>query len=129
MTLHELAIKHNIKNCFIYGAIEESIMEQMASENGYERQTTFTNDLSLAEWSGGAKAVKSTYNAVKKAWLRNVKYFTEFVMCLNYKAWVWADRDNQEYAELYTDLYYKARDLALKTYKGKDAEYFWSVTD
>lgn len=129
MTLQEFITKYNIKNVFIYGAMEERIMEEMASENGYTRKTTFTNDLSIAEWCDGAKGVKDTFNRVVKSWISNVEYFTEFVMCLNYKAWVWAKRGNDMYAQLYSELYYKAKDLGFDKYKGADAEYFWRTLD
>ena len=113
-----------------YGAKEEKIFEAMASENGYERKTTFFSDLSIAECYG-LDSIKDTYNRVVKEWLSDVKYFAEFVISLNWKSWEWAERegDESELGALYAELYYKANDLAWETYKDEDASYYFSVTD
>lgn len=114
----------------IYGAKEEKVFEAIAGENGYERITTFFSDLSIAEWYGN-ESVKDTYNRVVKEWLSNVKYFTEFVLSLNWKSWEWYEREGEdsELGKLYSDLYYKADALALEKYKDKDAEYYFNTTD
>lgn len=117
-------------NIFAYAAREEQMFEIMAEENGYERKTTFFSDLSIAECYG-EKEIKDTYNRVVKSWLNNVEFFAEFVISLNWKSWEWAEREGatSKFGKLYADLYYKAHNLALDKYKGKDAEYYFKVTD
>ncbi len=120
---------------FSYAAAEERLFEKLASETGYSRQTTFYSDLSIAEWYG-KKSVKETYDAICKSWINDYVYFTEFVICLNYKAWEHSDRcNNVELSELYSELYYNAEDLFFEHYKGDDPKnvearkYFYETTD
>lgn len=130
-------------NVFQFSAVNEMIIENIFNENGYTKRSTFFGDLSIAEWYGKS-AIKDTYNNVRKSWIKDVKMFTEFVMCLNHKCWQYyeyatsgtnklpkeiAKLPLMEYSRLYEDLYYKARDLALRTYKDEDLAYFYETTD
>ena len=45
-------------------------------ENGYELQTTFWNDFSIAD-RFGLSAVQDTFNRAFKEWKENYKYLTE----------------------------------------------------
>ena len=72
-------------NIMTYARHCEMQWEQMMLDmSGYKRITTFYADLSIAE-AFGIKQVRSTYNDVFNAWGKNVKYITEFVLCLNHK--------------------------------------------
>lgn len=121
-------------NVFNYAASEEKHFEELVSMAGYNRLTTFYSDLSVAEWYD-KKSVKETYKNVCKNWIDDYRYFTEFVVCLNYKAWEHADRGNTELSEFYSELYYNARDLFYDYYKGDDPksvearDYFFRITD
>lgn len=117
-----------IGNIMCYASREEQVFEANARENGYKRQTTFFHDLSIAECCG-IKSIKDTYKRVVESWLDDVRYFAEFVLALNWKSWEWNGRGDTELAELYSNLYYKANKLALKTYEGDDATYYFNVTD
>ena len=96
---------------------------------GYEPKTTYYEDLSIAEMFGGANAIKDTYNRVMKT-IKSMGtvYLTEFVMALNWKCWRWYGH-NDTLGMLYHDLYYKARDYALKNLKGNELSYFLNTTD
>lgn len=50
-------------------------------------------------------------------------------MALNIKIWELYERNNETLARVYSDLYYKARDIAFETFKGDDLKYFISTTD
>jgi hypothetical protein len=115
-------------NIFAYAASEEKMFENIMRENGYERKTTFYSDLSIAEVYGKS-AIVDTYNRVVDSWGNNRVYFTEFVMCLNYKSWEFDAKGNTELTELYVDLYYKADEIARNTFKGEDLEYYYNTTD
>lgn len=117
-------------NVFQYAAIEERVFEQNAKNVGYERKTTFYSDLSIAECYG-IKSIKDTYNRVVKQWLDNHEYFTEFIMCLNWKSWEMYDRKNFDLSKLYADLFEKARNKAYKHYKNNKEvlEYMFNVLD
>ena len=114
-----------------YGAkIEASFEKYLKEMSGYKRFTTFASDLAIAECYG-ADALKDTYNRVVNEWLGDVKYFTEFVMALNIACWRWYEWEGggSELGQLYSDLYYKARNLALETYKGVELMYYLDTTD
>ena len=127
--VQEFAVSNGITNVFHYAAAEEKcVFERQAAEFGYTRKTTFFSDLSIAEWFG-ANSVRETYKSVVDAWLHDVVYFTEFVMCLNWKIWEWHARGNDELGGLYDELWKKADALACETYKGEDADYYYRTTD
>lgn len=123
-------------NIFVYAAREERMFENILEENGmgYKRITTFYSDLSIAEVYG-ANSIKDTFKRVCKHWIGDYKYFTEFVLCLNYKSWEWHSRGNEGLMELYSKLYYQARDKFYDYYgeSGKNDEealhYYFEVTD
>ena len=117
-------------NIFDYVAHEEQIFRQMAAQVGYAPFTTFYADLSIAECYG-ASGITDTFERVSKEWLSNYKYWTEFTLCLNWKSWEMADRNNVELGSLYADLYYKARDMFYDKYEGNNeaTSYFFEVTD
>jgi len=126
--VQELAVKNGITNVFQYAAEEHCVFERQAAECGYERKTTFFSDLSIAEWYG-ADSIRDTYKNVIGSWVKNVVYFTEFVMCLNWKIWEWNARGNDELALVYDELWRKADELACNTYKDEDADYYYRTTD
>lgn len=129
--VQEYAVNHKIGNVFHYAAAEEKcVFECQAAETGYKRISTFFSDLSIAEWMGIA-SVKDTYNNVVKSWLNDYKMFTEFVICLNWKSWEWAGRGYDELGQLYSDLYYQARDKFYEHYDGNQTacDYFFQMTD
>lgn len=74
-------------NVFQAAMMSEQYFENVMAESGYERFTTFSSDLTIAELMGGQKAIEETFNRVVKEWKDDVKYFTEFAMALNIKAW------------------------------------------
>lgn len=136
-------------NVFTYSANEERFWEvNFLNEIGYQRKTTFYADLSIAEWTSGLQGVRDTYKNVLKSWRGNIKYLTEFVMCLNHKSWEFAndgymsrqtklpsvvnDEIREKWVELYRDLYYQAFETDIpQMFKGKteDLDYFYSTLD
>ena len=94
---------------------------------GYEQQTTFFEDFSIAD-NFGAYAIKDTYNRAFKAWKKDYIYLTELVMVLNWKIWQWNGK-NDEYAKLYNDLWEKADAYACDNLKGEELAHFYRTTD
>jgi hypothetical protein len=97
---------------------------------------TFASDFAIADWCG-ADDVRDTYERVKQSWLGDYKVFTEVVIALNMLSWAnsalrkqgFEDRD--EFVQLYSELYYKAKDDFYAKY-GNDREacdYFFEMTD
>ena len=95
---------------------------------GYTQKTTFWQDFSIAD-AFGISAIKNTYNRAFKEWKTNITYITEFVMVLNWKCWYWYEKGNETYSQVYSDLFYKARDWCLDNLKGEDLQYFLRTTD
>lgn len=116
-------------NVFQQAMMSEKYFEGIMAQSGYERFTTFSSDLTIAEIMEGEKGIKETFNRINKEWKDDVKYYTEFVMALNIKIWELYERGNETLARVYSDLYYKARDFALDTFKGDDLRYFIRTTD
>lgn len=116
-------------NVFQAAMMSEKYFENVMAQNGYKRLTTFSSDLTIAEFMEGEKGIKETFNRVVKDWKGFVKYFTEFVMSLNIKGWEHYEEGNESLSSLYSSLYYKTRDIALDTFKGDDLSYFIQTTD
>ena len=114
-------------NVLEYAHRNEVMFENQCNEIGYKRQTTFYSDLSIAEFYD-IGAVKDTYKRVVNSWLTDVEYFTEFVMCLNWKIHQHCQK-NPALARAYNDLWVEADKLAYNTYKGEDLEYYLRTTD
>lgn len=95
--------------------------------NGYETQTTFWEDFSIADVFG-ANAVKDTYNRAFKGWKDNYIYLTELVMVLNWKVWQHYE-NNEPLARVYQELWQEADYYACNNLEGEEAEYFFRVTD
>ena len=93
----------------------------------YETKTTFWEDFSIAEVFG-IDAVKDTYDRAFAEWKNNTVYLTELVMVLNWKIWVWYEKD-EPLARVYNDLWEKTDAYAMDNLKGKDLTYFLTTTD
>lgn len=99
----------------------------MVLPNGYELQSTFNMDFSIAD-KFGEKAVKDTYKRAFKEWKNNYVYLTELVIVLNWKIWEYYET-NPALAEVYNDLWEKADAYACEHLKGEEASFFYRVTD
>lgn len=89
--------------------------------------TTFHQDFQIAE-AFGSNAIKDTYKRAFKEWKHHFQYLTDLVMVLNHRCWMWYNK-NDEYCQLYSDLFYKAQDYAIEHLKGEELQYYLEVTD
>lgn len=90
--------------------------------------TTFNMDFQIAE-AFGENAIRDTYKRAKAEWKNDCGYFTELVVVLNERCWMWHSKGNEKLSSLYSELYYDANDYALDNYKGEEAQHFLDVTD
>ena len=60
--------------------------KEFMQENGYELQTTFWEDFSIADRFGLA-AVLDTFNRAFREWKGDYKFLTELTLVLNHKIW------------------------------------------
>lgn len=90
-------------------------------------KTTFFTDFTFAEmfWE---KAIRETYQRCLKERSNDVRYFTEFVVALNWKIWEWYEKD-KKVAKVYDELRRQADLLALEIFKWKDKDYYLRETD
>lgn len=95
--------------------------------NGYRPITTFWMDFDIAD-RFGLEAIKDTYSRAFREWRSDYRYLTELVLVLNHKAWQHYER-NDQYSELYVQLYEVADNYAIENLKGQELKYFLSVTD
>ena len=96
-------------------------------ENGYELQTTFWNDFSIAD-RFGLSAIQDTFNRAFEEWKENYKYLTELVLVLNHKIWQYHEK-RPEFAELYNTLWAQASQYAMEYLKDDELSYYYDVTD
>lgn len=94
---------------------------------GYKPITTFYEDFSIAD-RFGVNAIKDTYKRAFEEWKGDHKYLTELAMALNWKIWEHYDRNNQ-YAELYNDLWIKTDLWAQNNLEGEELAYYYRTTD
>ena len=95
---------------------------------GYEPKTTFYEDFSIAE-NFGPNAIRETYDWAFREWKDDPVYLTELVMVLNWKLWEQYQVGNQEFADLYNELWEKADIWACEHLEGEDLAYFYRTTD
>lgn len=96
-------------------------------ENGYELQTTFWNDFSIAD-SFGLPAVRDTFRRAFEEWKGNYKYLTELVLVLNHKIWQYHET-RPAFASLYQSLWEQADRYAAENLKDDELCYFLDTTD
>lgn len=100
----------------------------MVLQNGYEMQTTFGMDFTIADAFGEA-AVEDTFNRAFGEWKDNYVYLTELVIVLNHKLWEWWSKGNEPMARLYDKLWRQAGAYAVENLKGDELRHFFKVTD
>lgn len=101
---------------------------KMAEELGYTPRTTFWEDFSIADHFG-VKTIKDTYKRAFNEWKTDYVYLTELVMVLNHKIWEHYQRGNEEFANLYDDLWEEADAWAMDNLTGDELSYFINVLD
>ena len=121
-------IGYNVNNALQYGACEEQIIDSIFAEVGYTRKSTFFSDLSIAEWYG-VKEVKDTIRRVVKNWFDDTEMFTEFVMCVNHKAWEHHQRQNSELSQLYSEKFYELQDMVYEKWDEEAQSYYYKITN
>ena len=120
-----------VPNVFVYAATSERCMErQLKDLKGEERKTTFMSDLSIGEWCGMKGALDTIKNDVSE-WRDDVEYMAEFILCVNWKAWEHAARENKNWVNFWSFVYGRVRDLMYDYYADDDEKtrYLWEYLD
>ena len=100
---------------------------ELMAANGYQVQTTFWEDFSIAD-RFGASAIKDTYKRAFESWKDNVVYVTELSMVLNHKIW-YHYHDNEALARVYDSLWKECDTWCCNNLKGDDLAYYYQTTD
>lgn len=100
---------------------------EFMQENGYELQTTFWDDFSIAD-RFGLSAIQDTFNRAFEEWKKNYKYLTELVLVLNHKIWQYHET-RPDMAILYNTLWTQTDLYAEENLKDDELSYFYEVTD
>lgn len=95
---------------------------EFMKENGYELQTTFWNDFTIADHFGLA-GIQNTFNRAFEEWKDNCKYLTELTLVLNHKVWQHHETKPQ-FSELYEKLWEQTEQYAMENLKGDELDYF-----
>ncbi len=101
--------------------------KELMAENGYELQTTFWSDFSIAD-KFGLTAIQDTFNRAFKEWKEDYKYLTELILLLNHKKWQYYET-RPEFTTLYNSLWEQADRYAVENLKDDELSYFYDVTD
>ena len=91
--------------------------------NGYQMTTTFWEDFSIAE-RFGIKAIKDTFRRAVKEWEDDPTYMAEVAIVTNTKCWMWYQQGKEALSRLYSDLYYKVRDIVYDDNKERPKDYY-----
>ena len=97
------------------------------AQTGYKPFTTFYEDFSIAD-AFGINAIIDTYKLAFKSWKSDYKYITELIMALNWKIHEHYG-SNDEYAEVYDELWREADEWAMENLKGEELQYYLTTTD
>lgn len=98
-------------------------------EKNYTRpSTTFHMDFQIAERFGEA-AIRDTFRRAHDGWKNSIEYYTELVMCLNHRLWMWYGHGNEPFSRLYDELYWKADAWVQEHFTGDELAYYFEVTD
>jgi hypothetical protein len=100
---------------------------KIEAQTGYKPFTTFYEDFSIAD-AFGVNAIIDTYKQAFKEWKHDYKYITEFIMALNWKIHEHYG-SNDEYAEVYDELWREADEWAMDNLKGEELQYYLEITD
>jgi hypothetical protein len=132
-----MKVNEFFKNVFSYAnGIEQWCKNFLMQTSGTKLTYTFTHDFAIADWYG-EKSVRESYNRIKKSWISDYKAFTEVAMSLNVLSWAndqlakQGIEGREKYIELYSELWFKAKDDFYKKY-GKNEEacdYFFNMTN
>lgn len=101
--------------------------KEFMQENGYELQTTFWSDFSIAD-RFGLSAVRDTFRRAFEEWKGDYKFLTELVLVLNHKIWQ-HHKTRPELATLYQSLWEQADRYATENLKDDELGYFLDTTD
>lgn len=100
---------------------------EFMAENGYELQTTFWSDFSIAD-RFGISAIQDTFNRAFEEWKGDYKYLTELILVLNHKIGQYYET-RPEVATLYNSLWEQASQYAQDNLKDDELSYYNDVMD
>ena len=130
-----MRVQQGFTNVFSYAAGLEKWVNDSLPYGPLEH--TFVSDFAIADWVSGKEGVEDTYRRVKESWLGDYKAFTEVVVAINMLSWAnnalkgqgYDGRD--EFIELYSNLYYKAREDFYAKYEDNQeaCDHFFEMTD
>lgn len=123
----EVAMLRKGKTIFTHLNHGDMTFREFMKENGYELQTTFWSDFSIADLFG-LPAVRDTFRRAFEEWKEDYKYLTELVLVLNHKIWQYHET-RPEFAELYQSLWEQADRYATENLKDDELGYFLDTTD
>ena len=81
----------------------------------------FWGEFDLAELHGSEK-VKALAETLYQKYKNSAIDLTDLVMVINHKSWVWHDLGNDDWCEIYADLYYKYYERAIEYLESQSRE-------
>ena len=127
----EIVIPNRLKhmNALRKAAIAQATFEKGMKElNGYEVQTTFYQDFTIAD-AFGVDAVEDTYKRAFNEWKTNKVYVTELSLVLNHKIWEHHHKQNHALMITYDTLWKKHDEWCMTALSDEDVAYYLRITD
>lgn len=111
-------------------AVEDDDFKLFAKEElGYDCLTSYWDDLTAAERSGGAAAVKDCCQQLFERSKSDYRLLTELVLVLNHKIWKFHNTGHVELAKLYNHLWQSVDQYAVDHLTDEAAVYYYQVLD
>ena len=95
--------------------------------NGYEMETTFWEDFTIAD-AFGVSAIEDTYKRAFNGWKHDYVYITELSLVLNWKMFQWYEKDDSKY-QIYYNLYTKLDAWCMDNLRNSELIYYIDTTD
>lgn len=99
-----------------------AFMHNYAITSGKELDSSLYLCLSLEEANAGVNGVLSVVTCWAREYCDNIKKLSELVLCVNWKAWEHADRQNERWGRFYSKLYCTLDEMILEYYEGREDE-------
>ena len=119
---------YGTKNDTEYLAMVEDKQRHHEVHHGEPTQRSMESAFEIAD-VGGDMAVIDTYNDELNKRKDSIHLMTELVMHLNRKCWDMYENSFSHMSEIYSDLFYKAKDYVFEHFEDDDIDYFLRMID
>lgn len=131
-----MTLRENFKNVFSYAAgVQNWVNKSTGVEGGYN--FSFAHDFAIADWMGGRKEIRETWQSILSGWQDNYKVLAEAISqilmmkCAHWRMQQDGIENRDYYIQAYEDLYYIADRKYNELFKDNEEalDYLFFLTD